>query len=95
MFGFVLFFFPLSYCGTRKFSAECKMRTKIGNRPKQTLKVKTKTLFISGNCGRYLKTGDMIQRDGLENDLYSSRMGEEKKLHLSTSRKIMFEVVKT
>lgn len=62
---FCVVFFPLSYCGTRKFSAECKMKAKIGNRPRQTLKVKTKTLFISGNCGRYLKTGDVIQRDGL------------------------------
>lgn len=76
MFGFVLLFLvllgflclfisPLSYWGTQNFSAECKMRAKIGNRPRQTLKVKSKTLFIAGSCGRYLMTGDMIQRDGL------------------------------
>jgi len=41
------------------------MGAKIGNKPRQTLKVRTKTLFVAGNCGRYLKTGDVIQRDGL------------------------------
>lgn len=65
VFVFVFCFFFLSYYGNCKFSAECKMRAKIGNRPTETLKVNMKTLFIAGNCGRYLKTGDMIQRDGL------------------------------
>lgn len=64
-FLFLVGVFFLSCCGTRKFSAECKMRAMTGNRPRQNLKVKTKTLFIARNCGRYLKTGDMIQRDGL------------------------------
>lgn len=67
VFVFLFFFliFSLTYCGTLKFSDECKMGAKIGHVPKQTLEVKRKTLLIAGTCGRYLKTGDVSQRDRL------------------------------